>query len=202
MGEVYRARHALLRRPTAVKILRPELAGERNFQRFEREVQLTSRLDHPNAIQVYDYGITPEGLFYYAMELLEGADLECLVRLTGPFPVARTVHVLRQAAGALAQAHATFFTVLHFRAAHADLGIEEMIAQLHPQLGKTLTPESLRQTLHRARALFADLLIAEIGQSLTEPTQEQIEEELGDLNLLSYCRPALERKRKRSPRRA
>jgi serine/threonine-protein kinase len=106
MGEVYRARHALLRRPTAVKILRPEIAGERNFQRFEREVRLTSRLEHPNAIQVYDYGTTPDGLFYYAMELLDGADLECVVALTGPFPVGRALHVLRQAAGALSEAHA------------------------------------------------------------------------------------------------
>jgi RNA polymerase sigma-70 factor (ECF subfamily) len=103
---------------------------------------------------------------------------------------------------ALAQTHATFFTVLHFRATHADMAMEEMIPKLNPQLSKTLNLESLRQTLHRARALFADLLIGEVAQSLTQPTQAQIEEELGELNLLEYCRPALERKGKRSRRQA
>lgn len=106
MGSVYRARHALLRRPTAIKVLRPEIAGERNFQRFEREVQLTSRLTHPNTIAVYDYGTTPDGQFYYAMELLEGADLSKVVDRTGPMPPARVIHLLVQACGALAEAHA------------------------------------------------------------------------------------------------
>jgi len=106
MGAVYRARHALLRRPTAIKLMRPEIAGERNLKRFEREVQLTSRLTHPNTIQVFDYGSTPEGDFYYAMELLEGEDLARLVERTGPFPPGRALHVLDQACGALAEAHA------------------------------------------------------------------------------------------------
>jgi hypothetical protein len=82
------------------------------------------------------------------------------------------------------------------------MAMEEMIPKLNPQLSKTLNLESLRQTLHRARALFADLLIGEVAQSLTQPTQAQIEEELGELNLLEYCRPALERKGKRSRRQA
>jgi eukaryotic-like serine/threonine-protein kinase len=105
MGIVYRAHHALLRRETAVKLLPPERAGEATVQRFAREVKLTARLKHPNTVTVYDYGRTPEGVFYYAMELLDGATLEQIVEKTGALPVGRVVHVLQQAAGALAEAH-------------------------------------------------------------------------------------------------
>jgi hypothetical protein len=105
MGEVYRARHALLRRPTAVKLLKPDHVGESSLRRFEREVQLTASLSHPNTVSVYDFGRTPEGVFYYAMEYLEGLSLEQLVRDDGPQPPGRVVHVLRQVLGALAEAH-------------------------------------------------------------------------------------------------
>ena len=105
MGVVYRARHALLRRPTAVKLLPPEKAGDRSLERFEREVQLTSILTHPNTVAVYDYGRTADGIFYYAMEYLEGMNLEDLVRAEGAQPQGRVVHVLRQICGSLAEAH-------------------------------------------------------------------------------------------------
>ena len=105
MGTVYRARHALLRRETAVKVLPSERAGEAGLQRFEREVKLTARLKHPNTVTVYDYGRTPDGMFYYAMELLDGATLEQVVDSTGPLPPGRVVRILEQTAGALAEAH-------------------------------------------------------------------------------------------------
>jgi len=106
MGVVYRATHALLRRDTAVKLLQPERVGEKNLARFEREVKLTALLTHPNTIAIYDYGHTPEGVFYYAMEHLDGGDLEQLVAYSGPLPPGRVIWILEQVCGALAEAHA------------------------------------------------------------------------------------------------
>ncbi len=104
-GMVYRARHTLLRRPVAIKLLSPDLTNEATAARFEHEVQMTSQLTHPNTVAVYDYGRTPEGLFYFAMEYLGGIDLDRLVRDFGPQPEGRVIHVLRQICGSLAEAH-------------------------------------------------------------------------------------------------
>jgi hypothetical protein len=105
MGQVYRARHALLKRPTAVKVLKPQCSTPQTLARFEQEVQLSSQLRHPNTIEIYDYGCTPDGVFYYAMEYIDGLNLSQIVTLTGPLPAARVVHILRQVCGSLREAH-------------------------------------------------------------------------------------------------
>lgn len=105
MGAVYRANHAMLRRPTAVKLLLPDKAGHQALARFEREVQLTAQLTHANTITVFDYGRTPEGTFYYAMELLDGATVGDIVEVGGPQSAERVRHILAACAGALAEAH-------------------------------------------------------------------------------------------------
>src|SRR3954466_2398689 len=96
----------MLRRPTAIKLLGEATRDPRRLARFEREVQLTSELSHPNTIAIYDYGRTPDGVFYYAMEHIEGITLEQLVTNDGPCPPGRVLHLLEQACGSLAEAHA------------------------------------------------------------------------------------------------
>ena len=106
MGVVYRAHHALMRRDTAVKLLMPDRADAAAIERFEREVRLTCQLVHPNTIQVYDYGRTPDGIFYYAMELLAGLNLHDLIARFGPQPEGRVISILTQVCESLAEAHA------------------------------------------------------------------------------------------------
>jgi eukaryotic-like serine/threonine-protein kinase len=105
MGSVFRGRHALLRRPTAIKLLEPSKTTDVSIERFEREVQHTSQLNHPNTITIYDYGRTDEGVFYYAMEYLQGMSLQSLVEDFGPQPDGRVIHILLQVCGSLTEAH-------------------------------------------------------------------------------------------------
>lgn len=113
MGEVWEAKHRLLARRAAVKLVRPELLGASSelearvvLKRFEREAQATAALNSPHTIQVFDFGSTLDGTFYYVMELLTGRDLESLVREFGPIPAARVGYLLRQVCHSLADAHA------------------------------------------------------------------------------------------------
>jgi len=107
MGRVYLAEHRFLRRPCAVKLIRAEQAGDSlALARFEREVQSAAGLTHPNTVQIYDYGQSEDGTFYFAMEYLPGVSLDDLVTREGPLTPQRAVHVLTQLCGALHEAHA------------------------------------------------------------------------------------------------
>jgi serine/threonine-protein kinase len=111
MGEVWRARHRLLIRPAAIKLIRPEalgsMAGDRDvlMRRFEREARATAALRSPHTVQLYDFGATDDGRLYYVMELLDGVDLDTLVRQFGPLPAERVVLILRQVCTSLIDAH-------------------------------------------------------------------------------------------------
>jgi serine/threonine-protein kinase len=111
MGEIWRARHRMLARPAAVKLVRldafrGDAARSSALARFEREAQMTARLSSLHTVRLYDFGVTETGVFYYAMELLDGMDLDSLVKLEGPMRPERAVHFLIQACRSLAEAHA------------------------------------------------------------------------------------------------
>ncbi|MCU0713174.1 MAG: protein kinase [Pirellula sp.] len=106
MGEVYRAEHILLKRPCAIKLIQPGKANDQHtIDRFEKEVVATAKLSHWNTIDIYDYGRTPDGTFFYVMELLEGMNLQELIYQYGPMDQGRVVYLLLQACLALNEAH-------------------------------------------------------------------------------------------------
>jgi serine/threonine-protein kinase len=106
MGEVYLAEHRMMKRPCAVKIIRPEKAGDpQALARFEREVRATAKLSHWNSIDIYDYGRTADGTFYYVMEFLPGHNIGEIVDDYGPIPAGRTVYLMEQVCAALNEAH-------------------------------------------------------------------------------------------------
>jgi serine/threonine-protein kinase len=111
MGEVWRARHHLLARPAAVKLIRSETLAQGSEQqrvivgRFEREAQATAQMCSPHTIQLYDFGVTDSGTFYYVMELLSGLDLDAIVSRFGPLPASRVIHLLLQVCDSLGEAH-------------------------------------------------------------------------------------------------
>lgn len=158
MGEVWRARHRLLARDAAIKLVRPELLGAHTaadartvLRRFEREAQATAMLSSPHTIQVFDFGATQDGAFYYVMELLAGRDLESLVREFGPMPASRVIYLLRQVAHSLADAHARGFVHRDIKPANVyvcRMGLEYDFAKVldfglvkvkHSRAGDTLT---------------------------------------------------------------
>lgn len=113
MGEVYRATHRMLARPAAIKLIRPEMLGgadaggaEMAIRRFRLEAEVAASLRSPHTVELYDFGVTPDRTFYFVMELLQGTDLESLVRQKGPLPASRVIYLLRQVCESLEEAHA------------------------------------------------------------------------------------------------
>jgi len=140
MGEVYRATHRMLARPAAIKLIRPEMIavghegeGELAMRRFRREAEVAASLRSPHTVELYDFGITEDETLYYAMELLEGMDLEALVRTSGPLPVNRAVFILTQVCQSLAEAHARGLVHRDIKPANihvGSLGLEHDFAKV------------------------------------------------------------------------
>lgn len=130
MGEVWRAEHHRLARPAAIKIIRPEMLGgssdktERLLQRFELEARSTASLRSPNTVEVYDFGTTRNGTFFYVMEFLDGMDLQTLVSEYGPMPAERVVYLMLQACESLGDAHAN--RLIHRDIKPANIHIDRM----------------------------------------------------------------------------
>lgn len=199
MGVVWEARHALLRRPTAVKLLAPGTEGERALARFEREVQLTAGLTHPSTIAIYDYGRTGDGVFYYAMELIQGINLMQLVDFAGPLPPGRVVHLLRQACGALAEAHAAGLIHRDIKPANLmicvyggipdflkvlDFGLVKDIGAAEPPEDRTAGPHEDAALSQDGSLLGTPLYMAPEGMS--DPTKVDARTDLFALGAVGY----------------
>ena len=189
MGIVYRASHAMLRRPTAIKLLPPDRAGEVNLLRFEREVQSTAELTHPNTITIYDYGRTPEGIFYYAMEYLDGVTLEDLVRRDGAIGAGRVIHVLRQICGALAEAHDRGLLHRDIKPANIFLtergGQHDVVKVLDFGLVKPMAPQSADVTLSTTMVLAGTPLYMP-PEALTSPDHIDARADLYAVGAVGY----------------
>jgi predicted Ser/Thr protein kinase len=163
IANVYLARHDLLKRPCAVKLLKPARSSDEMIARFEREVQLASSISHPNVVEIYDYGHA-DGAFYYAMEYLDGINLAQLVERDGAVPVARTLHILRQICAGLAAAHAAGLVHRDIKPENIMIsrraGDEDSVKILDFGLVKSTTRDHSRNLTRSLRILGTPLYMA------------------------------------------
>lgn len=187
-GTVFRGHHALMRRPVAVKLLDPLLANEHSIARFEREVQLTCTLTHPNTIALYDYGRTPDGLFYYAMEYLDGVALDKLVERFGRQPEGRVIHILRQVCGSLAEAHAQGLVHRDIKPANIFLtqrgGIPDFVKVLDFGLVKARKMEGQMELTGPAATLGTPLYMS--PEAVEHPDRVDARSDLYSLGCVGY----------------
>jgi eukaryotic-like serine/threonine-protein kinase len=129
MGEVYKATHTMLARPAAIKLIRPESLGAGNgegaqlaLRRFTREAEAAANLRSPHTVEVYDFGVTEDQTLYFVMEMLDGMDLETLVKQYGPLPAGRVIYIVRQVCESLAEAHARGLVHRDIKPANIHLG--------------------------------------------------------------------------------
>jgi serine/threonine-protein kinase len=159
MGKVYRAEHAMIRRPTAVKVMEADPARRPEaVARFEREVQLSATLSHPNTITIFDFGQTADATFYYAMEYLDGVDLQRMVEKHGPMEPSRAAYILRQVCGSLGEAHARDIIHRDIKPSNIFLtergGLYDFVKVLDFGLAKHLQPASGSPELTQAGSIF------------------------------------------------
>jgi serine/threonine-protein kinase len=189
MGVVWEAKHAFLRRRTAVKLLPAERAGEEAIARFEREVQITSTLTHPNTIAIYDYGRSADGVFYYAMEYLDGIDLQALVDRDGPQPPGLVAHVLVQLCDALSEAHGVGLIHRDVKPANVILcerGGQPLVAKvLDFGLVKRIDGESGDVKLSQANMLIGTPLYM-APEALASPDRMDARSDLYSVGALGY----------------
>lgn len=173
MGEVYLAEHQLLKRPCAVKLIHSTRAADpKAVARFEREVRTSARLSHPNTIEIYDYGRTEDGTFYYVMEFLQGLSLSELVERYGALPAARVIYLLRQACGALAEAHGAGLVHRDIKPANIFAsrrgGMYDFVKLLDFGLVKAVTPGPESSELSREGAVTGSPLYMSPEQATGE----------------------------------
>jgi serine/threonine-protein kinase len=189
MGTVYIARHARLRRPTALKLLLPDRTGPDSIARFEREVQLTSQLTHPNTVAVYDYGRTPDGIFYYAMEYIDGLSLSELVDKHGPQAPGRVIYILIQAADALIEAHALGLIHRDVKPANILLceraGSSDVVKLLDFGLVKDIRPNADPSLTHADTITGTPLYLA--PETITDPSTVDHRVDIYALGAVGYC---------------
>jgi tRNA A-37 threonylcarbamoyl transferase component Bud32 len=165
MGEVYKATHRMLARPAAIKLIRPEMIGGEDGQaqiairRFRREAEVAASLRSPHTVDLYDFGVTQDHTFYFVMELLDGIDLEALVRQKGPLPAARVIYILRQVCESLEEAHARGLVHRDIKPANIHVGRlglrHDFVKVLDFGLVKSVTGEKAAQSLATAAGLVA-----------------------------------------------
>jgi len=153
MGSVYRATHRMLARPAAIKLIRPEVLSSQDprsadlaVARFKREADAAAKLRSPHTVELYDFGETEDGTLYFVMELLEGLDLETLVRKQGPIPQGRVIHIVRQVCDSLEEAHASGLVHRDIKPANIHVGRvglkHDFVKVLDFGLVKSVVPQS------------------------------------------------------------